>query len=158
MMLNLLQNPYQLQPYLVVWYADKDAERKHYCQCLYTKDYESSVYYVLQTIEDRGWECDNTMNVILYKSAVKASKINDFTYRAYVPIAFYNGNLYNLKREKTMFAPPICIYRDGNRAWMARYERKNYYEFISDSIIPQVKDLIDDNAKRVYGKNWRIEK
>lgn len=39
MMLNLLQNPYKLQSYLVVWYNDKDAERKHYCQCLYTKDY-----------------------------------------------------------------------------------------------------------------------
>lgn len=158
MILNLLQNPYQLQPYLVVWYNDKYADIKHYCQCLYTKDYESSVYHVLKTIEKRGWECDNTMNVILYKSAVKASKINDFTYRAYVPIAFYNGNLYNLKREKTMFAPPICIYRDGDCAWTARYERKNYYELLSDSIVPRVKDLIDDNAKRVYGKNWRVEK
>lgn len=152
MRLILLQNPYQLQPYLVVWYNDKNAEIKHYCHCLYTKDYESSVYHVLQTIEDRGWECDMTMNVILYKSAVKASKINNSTYRAYVPIAYYNGNLYNLKREKHMFAPPICIYRDGTSAWTARYERKNYYDLLSDSIVPQVKDLIDANANRVYGK------
>jgi hypothetical protein len=98
------------------------------------------------------------MNVILYKSAVKASKIGPFTCRAYVPIAHYNGNLYNLKREKWMFKPPIYIYRDGVHAWKACYERKNYYELLSDSIVPQVKDLIESNANRVYGKNWRVEK
>lgn len=149
--LNLISKLSNPSTFLLVWRNDNLEE--YYCQFIRDKDYETAEYAVLQIISKTGIN-----NAVLYKSAVKASKINNSTYRAYVSIAYYNGNLYNLKREKHMFAPPICIYRDGTSAWTARYERKNYYELLSDSIVPRVKDLIDANANRVYGKNWRDKK
>lgn len=141
--LKLHGNPYEPTQFLFVW---KEEKRSH-CQCLYCKDYETAQYITLQLIEDKGYK-----NVVLYKSGIKLNKTHrDYMYRVYVPVAYYNGNLYELERVKEFCGTAIEIWSDFCRNWIAHYEE--YQGCYGELAI-----AIEDNAKRVYGKNWRGEK
>lgn len=141
--LKLHGNTYEPTQFLFVW---KEENRLH-CQCLYCKDYETAQYISLQLIKDKGYK-----NVVLYKSGIKLNK-NDkcYMYRVYVPVAYYNGNLYELERVKEFYGTAIEICADDRRNWSANYE--DYEE-----CYVELRTAIEDNAKRVYGKNWRVEK
>ena len=139
-LLNLKGNPYEPTQFLLVW---KD-ENITFCQCLHCKDYDTAQYIALQRISDRGYK-----NCILYKSGIKTNKTDKYhIYRVYVPIAYYNGNTYELEREKNFCGTAIEICADYRRNWIAHFEEysEGYGELTS---------AIEDNAKRVYGKNWR---
>lgn len=139
-LLKLKGNPYELTQFLLVW---KD-ENNTFCQCLHCKDYDTAQYITLQLISDRGYK-----NCVLYKSGIKMNKTDKYhIYRVYVPIAYYNGNTYELERVKEFCGTAIEIWGDYRRNWIAHYEE--YPECYGELAI-----AIEDNAKRVYGKNWR---
>nr|UWG78360.1 MAG: hypothetical protein [Bacteriophage sp.] len=141
--LKLHGNTYEPTQFLFVW---KEENRSH-CQCLYCKDYETAQYISLQLIKDKGYK-----NVVLYKSGIKLNKTDkSYMYRVYVPVAYYNGNLYELERVKEFYGTAIEIWTDDRRNWSANYE--DYEECYEE-----LRAAIEDNAKRVYGKNWRVEK
>lgn len=141
--LKLHGNTYEPTQFLFVW---KEENRSH-CQCLYCKDYETAQYISLQLIKDKGYK-----NVVLYKSGIKLIKTDKcYMYRVYVPVAYYNGNLYELERVKEFYGTAIEIWTDDRRNWSANYE--DYEECYGE-----LRTAIEDNAKRVYGKNWRVEK
>lgn len=141
--LKLHGNPYEPTQFLFVW---KEENRSH-CQCLYCKDYETAQYITLQLIKDKGYK-----NVVLYKSGIKLNKTDKwYMYRVYVPVAYYNGNPYELERVKEFCGIAIEIWSDYWRNWIAHYEE---YAVCVGEIVTS----IEDNAKRVYGKNWRVEK
>lgn len=141
--LKLHGNTYEPTQFLFVW---KEENRSH-CQCLYCKDYETAQYISLQLIKDKGYK-----NVVLYKSGIKLNKTDKcHMYRVYVPVAYYNGNLYELERVKEFYGTAIEIWTDDRRNWSANYE--DYEECYEE-----LRTAIEDNAKRVYGKNWRVEK
>ena len=139
-LLKLKGNPYEPTQFLLVW---KD-ENNTFCQCLLCKDYDTAQYITLQLIRDRGYK-----NGVLYKSGIKTNKTDkDHIYRIYVPFAYYNGNAYELERVKEFCGIAIEVWGDYRRKWIAHYEE--YAECYGDLAI-----AIEDNAKRVYGKNWR---
>lgn len=141
--LKLHGNTYEPTQFLFVW---KEENRSH-CQCLYCKDYETAQYISLQLIKDKGYK-----NVVLYKSGIKLNKTDKcYMYRVYVPVAYYNGNPYEMERVKEFYGTAIEIWADDRRNWSANYE--DYEECYGELAI-----AIEDNAKRVYGKNWRVEK
>ena len=141
--LKLHGNTYEPTQFLFVW---KEENRSH-CQCLYCKDYETAQYISLQLIKDKGYK-----NVVLYKSGIKLNKTDKcYMYRVYVPVAYYNGNLYELERVKEFYGTAIEIWADDRCNWSANYE--DYEECYGE-----LRIAIEDNAKRVYGKNWRVEK
>jgi hypothetical protein len=141
--LKLHGNPYQPTQFLFVW---KEENRSH-CQCLYCKDYETAQYITLQLIKDRGYK-----NVVLYKSGIKLNKTDKcYMYRVYVPVAYYNGNPYELERVREFCGIAIEIWGDYWRNWIAHYEEYAV-------CVGEIATSIEDNAKRVYGKNWRVEK
>lgn len=138
--LKLHGNPYEPTQFLLVW----NEENRSHCQCLYCKDYETAQYISLQLIEDKGYK-----NVVLYKSGIKLNKTDkSHIYRVYVPVAYYNGNRYELERVKEFYGTAIEIWADDRRNWSANYEE----------CYGELRLAIEDNAKRVYGKNWRVEK
>lgn len=139
-LLKLKGNPYEPTQFLIVW---KD-ENNTFCQCLHCKDYDTAQYITLQLISDRGYK-----NCILYKSGIKTNKTDKYhIYRVYVPIAYYNGNAYELERVKEFCGTAIEIWGDYRRNWIAHYEE--YPDCYGELAI-----AIEDNANRVYGKNWR---
>lgn len=141
--LKLKGNPYELTQFLLVW---KD-ENNTFCQCLHCKDYDTAQYITLQLIGDKGIQ-----NCILYKSGIKTNKTDKYhIYRVYVPFAYYNGNPYELERVKQFCGIAIEIGADYRRNWIAHFEE--YSDCYGELAI-----AIEDNAKRVYGKNWRVEK
>lgn len=142
-LLKLKDNPYEPTQFLLVW----KEENRSYCQCLHCKDYDTAQYITLQLISDRGYK-----NCVLYKSGIKTNKTDKYhIYRVYVPIAYYNGNPYELERVKEFCGTAIEIWADYRRNWIAHYEE--YSDCYGELAIS-----IEDNAKRVYGKNWRVEK
>lgn len=138
--LKLHGNPYEPTQFLLVW----TEENRSHCQCLYCKDYETAQYITLQLIEDKGYK-----NVVLYKSGIKLNKTSKYyMYRVYVPVAYYNDNPYELERVKEFCGTAIEIWADYCRNWIAHYEKY-------DGSVGEITISIEDNAKRVYGKNWR---
>lgn len=141
--LKLKDNPYEPTQFILVW----KEENSSYCQCLHCKNYDTAQYITLQLISDRGYK-----NCVLYKSGIKTNKTDKYhIYRVYVPIAYYNGNPYELERVKEFCGTAIEIWADYRRNWIAHYEE--YPDCYGELAIS-----IEDNAKRVYGKNWRVEK
>lgn len=141
--IKLHGNPYEPTQFLIVW---KDEENTH-CQCLYCKDYNTAEYITLQLIEDKGYK-----NVVLYKSGRKLDKSDhDYMYRVYVPVAYYNGNRYELQRIKHFCGTSIHIWSEHRFKWCA------WYDDYETSCI-DMKLAIEYNAERVYGRNWRYEK
>lgn len=141
--LKLHGNPYDPTQFLIVW----EEESISHCQCLYCKDYETAQYLTLQLIKDKGYK-----NVVLYKSGIKLNKTDKYyIYRVYVPFAYDNGNSYEMVRVKEFCGTAIEIWADYRRNWIANYEK--YSESYGEIAI-----AIEDNANRVYGKNWRVEK
>ena len=139
-LLKLKDKPYEPTQFLLVW----NEENRPHCQCLYCKDYETAQYITLQLIEDKGYK-----NVVLYKSGIKLNKTDkNHIYRIYVPFAYYNGNPYELERVKQFCGTAIEIGADYRRNWIAHFEE--YPDCYGELAI-----AIEDNAKRVYGKNWR---
>ena len=139
-LLKLKDNPYEPTQFLLVW---KD-ENNTFCQCLHCKDYDTAQYITLQLISDRGYK-----NCVLYKSGIKMNKTDkSHIYRVYVPIAYYNGNAYELERVKKFCGTAIEIWGDYRRNWIAHYEE--YPDCSGELAI-----AIEDNANHVYGKNWR---
>lgn len=142
-LLKLHGNPYEPTQFLLVW---KEENRSH-CQCLYCKSYEMAQYISLQLIEDKGYK-----NAVLYKSGIKLNKTDKYhIYRVYVPVTYYNGNTHEMARVKEFCGTAIEIWRDDWCDWSAHYEE--YEESYGELHV-----AIEDNAKRVYGKNWRVEK
>lgn len=142
-LLKLKGNLYEPTQFLLVW---KD-ENNTFCQCLYCKDYNTAQYITLQLVADKGIK-----NVVLYKSGIKTNKIDKYhIYRVYVPVAYYNGNPYELVRVKEFCGTAIEIWADYRRDWVAHYE-----EYAG--CYGEIAIAIEDNAKRVYGKNWRGER
>lgn len=138
--LKLHGKPYEPTQFLFVW---KEENRSH-CQCLYCKDYETAQYITLQLIKDKGYK-----NVVLYKSGIKLNKTDKrYMYRVYVPIAYYNGNPYELERVVEFNGVAIEIWSDSACDWIANHA--DYSTAYGETAI-----VIEDNAKRVYGKNWR---
>ena len=138
-LLKLRWPTYEPTTYLLVWWFG--GNKKHNCHSIISKDYESAEYCALEFIT-----LNKVEHAVLYKSGVKLNKKDKhYIFRYYVPLAWYNGNRYQLAKRKECFVAPIKISTDETRIWSAEY------------LIPEECDNcmqieLETNFDRVYGR------
>lgn len=138
--LNLISKLSNPSTFLLVWWNDNSEE--HFCEFVNGKDYETAEYCALEFIT-----LNKVEHAVLYKSGVKLNKKDKHhIFRYYVPLAWYNGNRYQLAKRKECFVAPIKISSDETRIWSAEY------------LIPEECDNcmqieLETNFNRIYGRN-----
>jgi len=130
--------------FLMVWWNGND--KKHNCEYIFSRDYETAESYVLRFIKYKKVDC-----VILYKSEVKVNKNDKYHYfRLYVPISYYDGMKHSLVKHSTLFADTIEISCERGYAWQAIY-----VEPLGCDYLMQIE--IKKNADSVYGRSKKNE-
>ena len=127
-----------------------DEEYDNLYDKLQKKENDTGIVYADSPTQSVGWQVLSKLNkvehAVLYKSGVKLNKKDKYhIFRYYVPLAWYNGNRYQLAKRKECFVAPIKISTDETRIWSAEY------------LIPEECDNcmqieLETNFNRVYGR------